>query len=131
MTTAPWRSNLPPTSVLEECPSRVPPPLPTPSLRVGLPMGGAYRGAGMVFNESKSARREFEKTLWGAHIDGLRGTVGPPPDRVICLAVLVAHVAKLGVAIVELLESFVRCLGCSLHLPSTFDELAGPRLRSS
>ena len=70
-------------------------------------MGEAYRGARMVLNEPKSARREFEKTLWDAHIDGLRGAVGPLPDRVICLAVmavLTAHVAKLGVATFKLLE---------------------------
>eukprot|EP00972_Heterocapsa_arctica_P093474 13787451-Heterocapsa_arctica.AAC.1 len=64
----------------------------------------AYDSVHMVLNESKTCRRSLNKTLWGAHIDGIKGRVSAPTERAMALAVLTCHVASMGLATVKLLE---------------------------
>ncbi|CAE7699934.1 unnamed protein product [Symbiodinium sp. CCMP2592] len=72
----------------------------------------AYKHVGLVANDSKKRRNLTEGVVLGAELDGVRGLVGPPRDRVVSLAALSMVIAKRGHATRELLE---KVTGCWVH----------------
>ena len=72
----------------------------------------AYKHTGLVLNDDKKRRNLTQACVLGAEVDGIRGLVGPPRDRVLSLALLSACLAKKGYATRELLD---RIVGCWVH----------------
>ena len=72
----------------------------------------AYKHTGLVLNDDKKRRNLTQACVLGAEVDGVKGLVGPPRDRVLSLAVLSVYLAKRGHATRELLD---RIVGCWVH----------------
>ena len=73
----------------------------------------AYRAVKLQRNEKKAKIACTKGTILGAEVDGIRGIVSAPRDRVACLALLTAYTARQGCATPEMLDSL---LGSWIHV---------------
>ncbi len=67
----------------------------------------AYERVNLVAHAEKASRRQLRTVIWGAEIDGLKGTARVPVQRVITLSAITADIASLGWSSVKQLSSLL------------------------